>query len=722
MVAFSLLGTTQGTIITDHGGNLFPGGGPPIDPRLGPLADNGGPTMTHALLPGSPAINAGDLSALAGVGNVPEFDQRDAPFGRVFNGRIDIGALEYQQPSDLNLLVDTLDDESNGNRGLGDLSLREAIELANTFPSVDTIRFAPALSGGTIPLSHGELTISDSTTIEGTGPENITIDAGGNDPTPDMKDGRGSRVFQIHDRTNDLKTVAISRLTLTGGDASGPGGAILARENLTLVDCLITGNATSTRSQLGGGGIYSATSTSTPNSLTLTGCTITKNAAVLDEGGGIRKRYGSLVVEDCMISDNTAFTLGGGLSGADGGVNIQIRSSTFSDNSTDVFYGGGIFVYSGNFSLTDSTVSGNAADYGAGIYLTASTQGTISGSAIINNSALTDGGGIYVLDSRLTVANSTFCGNVAQGFGGGIASYDSTLVFRHSTITANRADADGVGDERAGGVSLGGIGTLTLDHTILAENFRALSSRSDAIGVIGARYSIVGVDTDSLVFDFGGNLIGTSISRINPGLEPLANNGGPTMTHALLAGSPAIDSGDPVFVAGIGEVPAFDQRGTPFTRVANGDAISAARIDIGAFELQAFAQALPGDYNLDGFVDAADYVLWRKSLADNVAAYSDADGDGDGVIDQDDHTVWRANFGRTVPRSVSSVAAFVSELRQVVEGRTIPGQVRSGELREASNSATRRSSRLPCSLQLCHKIDQRPILRNSNGPRSRKLR
>ena len=59
-----------------------------------------------------------------------------------------------------------------------------------------------------------------------------------------------------------------------------------------------------------------------------------------------------------MVSDNTAFTLGGGLSGADGGVNIQIRSSTFSDNSTDVFYGGGIFVYSGNFSLTDSTVSG----------------------------------------------------------------------------------------------------------------------------------------------------------------------------------------------------------------------------------------------------------------------------------------------------------------------------------------------------------------------------
>ena len=61
---------------------------------LGPLADNGGPTFTHALLPGSPAIDAGDPAAVAGVGNVPLYDQRGFAFSRVAGGRIDIGAFE----------------------------------------------------------------------------------------------------------------------------------------------------------------------------------------------------------------------------------------------------------------------------------------------------------------------------------------------------------------------------------------------------------------------------------------------------------------------------------------------------------------------------------------------------------------------------------------------------------------------------------------------------
>ena len=138
---YSLIGNAQDTSLTeapvglpDANGNLI--GGPihgTIDPLLGPLADNGGPTFTHALLAGSPAINAGDLAAVAGVNGVPEFDQRGMPFGRVFNGRIDIGAFEYQEPSDLNLLVDTLVDENDGNYSRGDLSLREAIALANQY-------------------------------------------------------------------------------------------------------------------------------------------------------------------------------------------------------------------------------------------------------------------------------------------------------------------------------------------------------------------------------------------------------------------------------------------------------------------------------------------------------------------------------------------------------------------------------------------------------------
>ena len=67
-----------------------------IDPLLGPLADNGGPTFTHALLPGSPAIDAGDPLAVAGSDGVPQFDQRGVPYSRVVGGRIDMGAFEWR--------------------------------------------------------------------------------------------------------------------------------------------------------------------------------------------------------------------------------------------------------------------------------------------------------------------------------------------------------------------------------------------------------------------------------------------------------------------------------------------------------------------------------------------------------------------------------------------------------------------------------------------------
>ena len=83
-LGYSIVGAAVGAINTIPGTINFFG----VDPRLGPLADNGGPTMTHALLPGSPAIDAGDPAAVAGVGGVPLFDQRGAPLSRVC-GRAD---------------------------------------------------------------------------------------------------------------------------------------------------------------------------------------------------------------------------------------------------------------------------------------------------------------------------------------------------------------------------------------------------------------------------------------------------------------------------------------------------------------------------------------------------------------------------------------------------------------------------------------------------------
>jgi hypothetical protein len=94
-------------------------------------------------------------------------------------------------------------------------------------------------------------------------------------------------------------------------------------------------------------------------------------------------------------------------------------------------------------------------------------------------------------------------------------------------------------------------------------------------------------------------------------------------------------------------IPDFDQRGEPFGRVVDSDGNGNARMDMGAYELQgtpAFFVA-KGDYNLDGNVDAADYIAWRKTFGTSVPNGTGADGDGDGVVDQDDYNVWRTNSG-----------------------------------------------------------------------------
>ena len=276
-VSYTLIGNNAGTSIVeapvgtaDTHGNFIGGSvHGVIDPQLGPLADNGGfvlpdgsHILTRAPLIGSPAINEGDLNAVAGVNGVPQYDERGTPFGRVFSGRIDIGAFEYQQPSDLNLVVDTLVDESDGNFGHGDLSLREAIQLANMYSGpnypgvVQTIHFDPALTANgaaKILLTMGELKITGPMEIDGPGANLLTIDASGNDSTPGVKDGKGSRIFNIDDGTSSNISVSLAGLTLTGADTSGIGGAIFSQEDLSVINSTISGNRS-----YSGGGIYTA--------------------------------------------------------------------------------------------------------------------------------------------------------------------------------------------------------------------------------------------------------------------------------------------------------------------------------------------------------------------------------------------------------------------------------------------------------------------------------
>src|SRR5262249_40676973 len=143
------------------------------------------------------------------------------------------------------------------------------------------------------------------------------------------------------------------------------------------------------------------------------------------------------------------------------------------------------------------------------------------------------------------------------------------------------------------------------------------------------RYSLIGTNTGiSAVLaeaptstpDGNGNLIGGAVHGvIDPQLSAPIYDGGRTMIQMPLASSPVINMGDPAGGAGVDGVPQFDERGTPFLRVAYG------RIDIGAAEFQLRPPAIQGDYNRDSVVDGLDYILWRLNQGQQVTNFSAAD-------------------------------------------------------------------------------------------------
>jgi len=249
-------------------------------------------------------------------------NQRPVPHSGRGHGTNSNRRLRFEPLEDRRLLsitVNTLVDENNGVGVGAGTSLREAIAAA--VPG-DTIDFSVT---GTINLSIGatnstkNLTINKSLTIHGPGASLVTIKAF--DPTPTTKTGDGSRAILIDDgNAANLLDVEIDGLTVTGADSSAAGGAICAKENLILVDSVLSGNTTVYPGFTGGAGVYSNSGSALPSSLTIVRSTISGNTSANSEGGGIRKRYGTLVIEDSTISGNKSFEAGGGLSVADGNV------------------------------------------------------------------------------------------------------------------------------------------------------------------------------------------------------------------------------------------------------------------------------------------------------------------------------------------------------------------------------------------------------------------
>jgi parallel beta-helix repeat protein len=298
--------------------------------------------------------------------------------------------------------------------------------------------------------------------------------------------------------------------------------------------------------------------------VTISGVTFQGNGTSTVNGAAIYHYAGLLVIQNSVFSGNVSTSKGGAIFNYGGP--LTILSSTFTGNQAST--GGAIFMYSGALAIQSSTFSGNVATgNGGAIYLYHSGALTITDSTLSGNQAAGNGGALnFYSAGASTITNSTISGNSSTGSGGAIFLYDQSLTVNNSTITGNSATARGGAFYLATETA---TNTLTLNSTIVANSIDVTGTRDIAgSGTVNA--------TRSLIFNPAGSINGTNVANItnqNPLLGPLANNGGPTLTHALLGGSPAINAGSNTLAL------PFDQRGTPFLR-------SSGLTDIGSFEVQ----------------------------------------------------------------------------------------------------------------------------------------
>ncbi|MEE4355756.1 MAG: Ig-like domain-containing protein, partial [Desulfococcaceae bacterium] len=267
-----------------------------------------------------------------------------------------------------------------------------------------------------------------------------------------------------------------------------------------------------------------------------------------NSGAGIYNEV-SLSVKNCIVIGNRAVS-GGGMYNYFG--NPLLDNCTFSNNTAVNFDGGGICHYGGNLTLSRSLISSNTAEQ--------------------------NGGGIYIYsaaDSLIHLSNCTISGNGAAGdtmqvFGGGAIYYGGTVsgtgaMSLLNCTVYNNSSSDG----HCGGILNNSVFTVNMHNTILAGNTDTMGF-ADYYGTLNSLgYNIIQGGGGTFTGDTGTNITGT-----DPVLSPLADNGGSTQTHALPAGSIAIDAGDPAFAS----PPDFDQRGDGFPRLNN------CRVDIGAYE------------------------------------------------------------------------------------------------------------------------------------------
>ena len=433
--------------------------------------------------------------------------------------------------------VTTLIDENDGGDGGTELSLREALALANQDPSTaDTITFDEDLIGGDddgvndghLVLSQelGELIIAGDVTVDGDVHDDGTIDI--------TVDARGNPFEVFHAESG---TSTLNGLVITGGNCVVGGGVLVGNYS-----------PESGPVQLAS---YEEESTA---DLTITNSEVVENFAML--GAGIAVGQGSsLVLANATVADNTAGFGGGGI--ANFGITTITNSTIAGNTSGEV--GGGIANY-GTLTLHNVTIANNQAIY--------FEEGPGDGDALVESPGLflvegTAGGGLYNTGIA-TLNNTTITGNSAD-FGGGIYTgpscgcIDSILTINNSIVAGNTAEFG-----RDLYVGYGSYEPLPIMAAL------ALASAPVVIYDGHNVFSQEGVGRGE-----PDDFIETNLANIFAG--PLANNGGSVQTIAIVADGVAHNSGDNETVTT--ESQPFDARGEGFDRIV--DDI----VDIGAFEI-----------------------------------------------------------------------------------------------------------------------------------------
>ena len=387
-----------------------------------------------------------------------------------------------------------------------------------------------ASSGDTINFAPSVTTVN-LTTDKLVVDKNLTITGPGADRLT-VQRSTHALAFRIFHIISSSAVVFISGLTISNGNAGDDGD---------------------------GGGIRSA------GVLRLTDSTISANQAVGTEfiggnGGGVLNETGTMTITRCTISNNSAHYFTGSSGDCPSGS------------------GGGILNYSGgSVTITNSTISGNSCSINDGFGL-----------------CFGGGGGGGVLNGgSMTVTNCTISGNSVSGTGlatmsGGGIQNDGTLQIASSTIVYNSAS----GENGAFGGGIYSSAPMRSNSSIIALNSAPTGPDfTGAGGLQSTGYNIIGNNADAVISSQPTDQIGTPAAPIDPLLGPLANNGGLTLTHALQAGSPAIDHGDPA-------APPADQRGYGRVGVP----------DVGAFEYGGVATIL-ANISTRAFVQTGDNVM-----------------------------------------------------------------------------------------------------------------